>query len=62
MDMEIKMVEKLNYGWPCDYCGELDPDFNSTCEKCFETHKDEIMKKILKMVDRPKRKRKVKND
>lgn len=40
MDMEIKMIEK---GWPCDYCGEFDPDFESVCVSCYENNKEKIM-------------------
>lgn len=40
MDMEIKMIEK---GWPCDYCGEFDPNFESVCVSCYENNKEKIM-------------------
>ncbi len=49
-------------GWPCDYCGELDPDFNSVCEKCYEIHKEEIIKKSIELMNRPKRKRRTRDD
>lgn len=42
-------------GWPCDYCGEITADWESTCEKCFEEHKEEILKEIS---ERPRGKRK----
>jgi hypothetical protein len=48
-------------GWPCDYCGELDPEYNSVCEKCYEIHKEEIKQKAIKLMNIPKRKRRTKN-
>lgn len=56
-----KEMEIMN-GWPCDYCGELDPDFNSVCEKCYEIHKEEIKQKAIELMHKTKRKRKIKND
>lgn len=52
-------MNKMISGWPCDYCGEITPDWESTCEKCFEENFEEIMKNFLSR--RGKRKRKNKN-
>ena len=59
MVMEIKM-NKILSGWPCDYCGELDPDFESVCVSCYENNKEELTKHFPGNV-KPKKKSK-KND
>jgi hypothetical protein len=53
------MTEKIK-GWPCDYCGELDPDFESVCVSCYENNKEELTKHFPGNV-KPKKKSK-KND
>lgn len=57
--MKSKM-NKVFSGWPCDYCGEITPDWESTCEKCFEEHKKEILAKLYEL--KVKRKRKSRNE
>jgi hypothetical protein len=40
-------------GWPCNYCGELDPDFQSVCSKCYEIHIQEIREQASLIMGHP---------